>query len=282
MGDPLQKMSSIKLQLNEWNEYLHCLQSNDFDNYLKQKLYAIKSSIESQQEYYKDLQTKRDILLHEINALQNELSSINPHQPNYENIKRIANENQLKLLSISSSFTSPSTHFLIGQIVKKKKLSQITFLELLISHHFLIKIALKKTDFCYSDLQKNCKMGAIIECFGQIEDENADKLVLILDKIQIIQAYKAKGFEPLKMTNKNKSAKILCSHFIKHFVSSSKYTDSMHLRSVIYNEFVPKICKKSNCFYRHRVVSKNECNKIIKEFELRQRRMIQEFDKNDP
>ena len=282
----LKTLLDINAQLTEWNDLFNCLQTNESHNYLKHQLNAIKSSIESKQKYFKELQTKNEVLQYEITQLHHESSSITAKQPKYENIQRIKNVIQLKLLNLSSPSTNSNTHHLIGQIIKKKALSQIAFLELLISPHYLIKIALKKCDFSQSKyheiLTKHCKMGAIIECFGEMEDENAEKLVLILHDIKLIAAFNAKGFEPYKEVNKRKSAQILCSHFIKHFVSCSDISDVPRLQRVIRSEFVPKICQKSKCFYRHRVQTKNESNKIVKEYQLRQERMREEFDENDP
>eukprot|EP01083_Nonionella_stella_P281883 959364_1 len=281
----MQRIQLLQSQLDEWQTCLAALQSNHLTNYLRFELMELRNKIEILQSYQQQLQFDNEILKYDINTLRKDISSTSVHilQPRYNSVQRITNQTQLKVLS---AHASDSTVDLIGQIVKKKDLSTMVFIELLLSTSYMIKIAFTKDAFTketYNEMRSNCKLGAIIECNGQLEDEKAQTKVLIVNKIQLISLFNRRhgddrGFKPYSEPNKRKSKQILCSHFIKYFVTHHKDTKRIPLNTT----FIPPICVQSQCIFRHVLLSKKELNCIMEQRELRDKVLDEECDANDP
>ena len=277
----MEMLELLGAKSDQFKQCLDSLESNDIRKWLIFELKQLQIKIENMENYQTLLKLNNDILKYDIDKLNQEISSTRLPQPCYNNIKRITNSIQLKLLS--KSFDQQSNYQFIGQIIKKKDCSSLMFIELFIAPSYLIKIAFKKQHFSkqkYNEMRSKCRLGSIIECNGRIEDYNADKLVLVIDKLELIKLFERKGFEPYKETNKQKSKDILCSHLIKHYVSECKDTTDINL--TINTQFLPPICIKSKCLYRHRLRNQTEISKIMEQCQVRNNVLNEEFDENDP
>eukprot|EP01084_Bolivina_argentea_P257566 433985_1 len=130
-------LSTLQSKLDSLQQCLYYIKRHDLNNYTISELKYPKQQIEMLYKYQQQLKSNNNILKYEINSLNKQLSSITIQQPSYDNITRITNTIQLKLLctSFKYDFEQKQTelninyHF-IGQIIKKKCLSTMTFIEL--------------------------------------------------------------------------------------------------------------------------------------------------------